>query len=528
MRRREFLKTVGCTCGGIAAHFAFPHDACAATPEAFGKFDRIAQLNLADMALRLAKQSGAAYADVRVGRTEDEYIYAREERLEGFSSIFRLGFGVRVLLDGSWGFAGSTLLSDAEAARIVSLAIENAKAARLIQATPIVIEEVPAYQEDWTMPMRVDPFTISVEEKSRKLLAINAAAQKAGADYVSSMLRIVREEKLFASTRGSRIGQTRTRILPYFDVTAVDKQSGKFATRSSLAAPRGAGWEYITGYDFLGEAALAADQARQKIAAKPAVPGQYDLVIDPSNLYLTIHESIGHSTELDRALGWEANYAGTSFVTPDKLGKLKFGNPLMTIMADRSQEGGLSTIGFDDDGVKCAGAEFPIIENGIFKNYQTALGQAQLIGQDRSRGCAYADGPTRFPIQRMPNISLQPNPQKTSLDDLVADVKDGILIIGAGSWSIDHQRYNFQFGGQLFYEIKNGKRGDMLRDVAYQGNTIEFWNSMDGLGDKSTYELGGAFGCGKGQPAQSAPVSHGAVPARFRQINVLNTERKDI
>jgi TldD protein len=378
------------------------------------------------------------------------------------------------------------------------------------------------------MPMQVDPFTISVEEKSAKLLEINAAAQKAGADFVTSFLKIVREEKFFASTGGSRIGQTRTRILPYVGVTAVDKKSGKFASRDTLAAPRGEGWEYITRYDFSGEAALAAEQARQKLAAKPVVPGQYDLVITPSNLYLTIHETIGHSTELDRALGWEANYAGTSFVTPDKLGKLKFGNPLMTVMADRSQAGGLATIGFDDDGVKCAGAEFPIIENGIFKNYQTALGQAHLIGQDRSRGCAYADSPTRFPMQRMPNISLQPNPQKTSLDDLIAGVKDGILIIGAGSWSIDHQRYNFQFGGQLFYEIKNGKRGDMLRDVAYQGNTIEFWNSMDGLGDKSTYELGGAFNCGKGQPSQSAPVSHGAVPARFRQVNVLNTERKDI
>ncbi len=281
MRRREFLKTAGCACGGAAAHLAFPHDACAAAPEAFSKFDRNAQLNLADTVLRLAKQGGAAYADTRIGRNEHEYFYAREDRLEGFKSSYALGFGVRVLIDGSWGFAGSTLLSDGEAARIVTLAIENAKAARLIQATPVVIEDIPAYQEDWAMPMQVDPFTISVEEKSAKLLAINAAAQKAGANFVSSAFYIVREEKFFASSRGSRIGQSRTRILPYFNVTAIDKQSGKFATRESLAAPRGAGWEYITGYDFLGEAALAADQARQKLAAKPVAPRQYDLVIDP-------------------------------------------------------------------------------------------------------------------------------------------------------------------------------------------------------------------------------------------------------
>jgi TldD protein len=251
-------------------------------------------------------------------------------------------------------------------------------------------------------------------------------------------------------------------------------------------------------------------------------------VLDPGNLWLTVHESIGHSTELDRALGWEANYAGTSFVTPDKLGKLKFGSPLLNIAADRSQEGGLATVGFDDDGVKSAGSEFAIIEDGVFKNYQTAIGQAQLIGGQRSNGCAYADSPASFPIQRMPNISLKPNPQKTSLDDLIGDVKEGIYIVGAGSWSIDQQRYNFQFGGQLFYEIKNGKLGGMLRDVAYQATTTEFWNSLDGLGDKTTYELGGSFYCGKGQPSQIAPVSHGAVPARFRDINVLNTERKDI
>jgi len=280
--------------------------------------------------------------------------------------------------------------------------------------------------------------------------------------------------------------------------------------------------------DFAGEAALAADQARAKLKAKPVTPGKYDLVIDPTNLWLTIHESIGHSTELDRALGWEADYTGTSFLTPDKLGKFQFGSPLVNIVGDRSQEGGLATVGYDDDGVRSVGAEFPIIKNGVFESYQMAVGQAALIGRAQSNGCAYGDSPTSFPIQRMPNVSLQPNPDPTSLDDLFADVKDGIYIVGNGSWSIDQQRYNFQFTGQLFYEIKNGKRGEMLRDVAYQGRTPDFWNALDGLGDKSTYFLGGTIFCGKGQPSQSAPVSHGAVPARFRRINVLNTERDDV
>jgi TldD protein len=200
----------------------------------------------------------------------------------------------------------------------------------------------------------------------------------------------------------------------------------------------------------------------------------------------------------------------------------------MTVLADRSQDGGLATVAFDDDGVRTSGAEFPIVTEGVFRNYQMALGQARHIGRDKSNGCAYCETATAFPIQRMPNISLQPNPQSTSLADLIGGVERGIYIVGAGSWSIDQQRDNFQFSGQLFYEINNGRLGPMLRDVAYQGRTVEFWNALDGLGDRSTYSLEGTFGCGKGQPMQSAPVSHGAVPGRFRGVTVLNTEREDI
>jgi TldD protein len=480
------------------------------------------------MALDLAKHAGAGYADVRISRREEEFLRARERRLEDLNAILSVGIGVRVLIDGSWGFAGSEMPDPDQVTQLVALAVENARASHLIQATPIVLEEIPAYQADWRMPMKVDPFAISTQDKAERLLAINDAALKAGADYCTSLMGFVREQKLFASSRGSRITQTRVRSSPYFEATAVDKASGRFASRSSLAAPRGSGWEYIEGYDFVGEAALAGEQARAKLSAKPVTPGKYDLVIDPTNLWLTIHESIGHSTELDRALGWEANFAGTSFVTPDKLGKLRIGSQLVNIVGDRSQEGGLATIGYDDDGVRSVGAEFPIIKNGVFENYQMALGQAALIGRQQSNGCAYGDSAASFPLQRMPNISLMPNPEPTTLDDLLAGVEDGIYIVGNGSWSIDQQRYNFQFTGQLFYEIKNGKRGAMLRDVAYQGRTPDFWNALDGLGDKSTYFLGGTLFCGKGQPQQIAPVSHGAAAARFRGINVLNTERRDV
>lgn len=528
MDRRRFLQHAGCAiCAAGAGHALF-HGSPAAAAEAYGKLDDAGRLRLADMALDLAKRAGASYADFRVGRTLEEFFKARERRLEQSNASLAVGFGVRVLVDGSWGFAGSELAEPDEVRRAVALAVDNARASRLIQATPIVLESVPAYQDDWRMPMTADPFTVPAHVKAEKLLAINDAALKAGANFCVASMSFVKEEKLFASSRGSRITQMRVRSYPSFEATAVDRDSGRFASRASLAAPRGSGWDYVELLDLVGEAARAADEARAKLTAKAVVPGRYDLVIDPTNLWLTIHELIGHGTELDRALGWEANFAGTLFITPDKLGKLQIGSPLMNIRAERTQAGGLATVGYDDDGVRADGAEFPIVRDGVFQNYQMAIGQAALIGRERSNGCAYGDSPLSFPMQRMPNISLQPNSTPTSLEDLFAGVDNGIYVVGNGSWSIDQQRYNFQFGGQLFYEIKNGRRGEMLRDVAYQGRTPDFWNAMDGLGDKSTYHLGGTYSCGKGQPMQAAPVSHGAVPARFRGINVLNTQREDI
>ncbi len=524
MHRRSFVKLVAgsaACCAGSGALFG-PYGARAASAESRPASRALLQA-LADAALGAAKRGGASYADVRLCQDEAEWVASREERIESIGSSRTTGFGVRLLLEGAWGFAASDLLTPEEAARMAAKALDIARANRAIQQTPIELEEIPARQDKWVMPMRIDPFTVSVEEKTAKLLAINAIAKKAGASFCASNMEFVRETKFFASSGGSLLEQVRVRSMPGFDVTVVDKKTGKFANRSSLAAPRGSGYEYVTGYDFDGEAHKAAEEAHGKLTARPVEPGKKDLVLHPTNLWLTIHESIGHATELDRALGWEANFAGTSFVTPDKLGKLQYGSPHITVMADRSQEGGLATIGYDDDGVKTTGAEFPIIQDGIFRNYQMAIGQAALIGLKQSNGCAYADSYGSFPLQRMPNVSLQPAKEDIGLDELLSGVKDGIFIMGNGSWSIDQQRKNFQFGGQVFYEIKDGKLGAMLRDVAYQGNTVEFWNACDGVCGRSEYFLGGARNCGKGQPAQSAPVSHGAVPARFRQINVINT-----
>ncbi len=492
--------------------------------EAAGAFalDRALLDDLADLALREAKRAGASYADIRLGETRREYAYARDARLENFDARAADGFGVRVLLDGCWGFYGAQRLDGQSVVAGVQRALDNARAVRPIQAQPIALERLPAHQDEWIMPMEVDPFGVSTRDKADLLLAICASAREHGADFCSASLSLAREERLFANSFGARVMQSRTRVAPGFRATAIDRASGRFSTRDCLTPARGAGWEYFANAKLVEEAAQAGEEARAKLSARPVTPGDYDIVIDPTNLWLTIHETVGHSTELDRVLGWEANFAGTSFVKPDMLGKLRFGSELMTIVADRTQAGGLSTIGYDDDGAAADAADFAIVENGVFKNFQMALGQAHLIGLERSNGCAYADSPTAFPIQRMPNISLKPNPAKCSLDDLFADIENGIYVVGAGSWSIDQQRDNFQFGGQLFYEIKNGKRGELLRDGAYQSRTLPFWSSLNGIGDASTYHLDGTFTCGKAEPIQAAPVSHGAPAARFCKVRVFD------
>jgi TldD protein len=285
--------------------------------------------------------------------------------------------------------------------------------------------------------------------------------------------------------------------------------------------------------DLVGNAQKWGEEAAAKLTGKPVEQGRYDLVLDPQNLWLTIHESIGHPTELDRAMGYEANYAGTSFVAPPEkmLGTLKYGPSLMNIQGDRSQEGGLSTIGWDDDGVKPD--EFFIIRNGMFNDYQTTREQAPWLrwwyeknGRPvRSHGCSYAQGWDNVQFQRMPNVSLMPGEKDLTMNDLIAATDRGILIQGDGSFSIDQQRFNAQFGGQLYHEIKGGKVVGVLKDVAYQIRTPDFWNSMDMIGGKRSYELGGSFFDGKGQPPQVNAVSHGSPPARFRNVNVINTGR---
>jgi TldD protein len=480
---------------------------------------------LADAALATAKQAGASYADIRINRYRNQFLFTRDRQVQNIVNTEDFGFGVRVMVDGTWGFASSSAVTKDDVAAIAKQAVGIAKANRAVNTDPVKLAPVDAYADvEWNTPVKKDPFEMPLQPKIDLLLQINDEALKVtGASFVSAFMLFVNEKKFFASTDGSYITQSLVRSYPNFSVTSVDRTTNRFYRRTSLPGPMGMGYEYIESLPLVQEARQAAEEAVAMHKAKPAVPGQKTLILHPSNLWLTIHESVGHPTELDRALGYEANYAGTSFLTTDKLGKFQFGSPQCTIVADKTQERAMATCGYDDDGVKTT--SFPLIKEGLFVDYQTTRDQAHLIGQKASHGCSYADNWSSVPFQRMPNVSLQPSDKAVSEQDIIAATDDGVYVKGDSSYSIDHQRYNFQFSGQTCWEVKNGKITTQLRDLAYQSNTPEFWKSLDMLGGRATYDLGGAFSDGKGQPAQSNSVSHGCPVARFTKVNILNTAR---
>ncbi len=478
--------------------------------------------DLADAALAAAKQAGATYADIRVNRYRNQFIFTRDRTVQNIVNTEDYGFGVRVIVDGTWGFASSSVVTKEEIARMARQAVGIARANRAINAEPVRLAPVESYNTSWNTPVKKNPFEVPLQSKLDLLLQLNEDALKVnGASFVSASMQFVNEQKYFASSEGSHIEQSLIRSYPRFSITAVDRSTGKFYSRASLTSPMGTGYEYVESYPLLEEVHVAAEEAVAMHKAKPVDPGQKTLILHPTNLWLTIHESVGHSTELDRALGYEANYAGTSFLTMDKLGKFQFGSKIVNIVGDKTQKDALATCGYDDDGVKTT--EFTIIKNGLFVDYQTTRDQAHLIGQKASHGCSYADSWGSIPFQRMPNVSLQPADAVVNEQDIVGATDDGVLIKGDGSYSIDHQRYNFQFSGQTFWEVKNGRVTTQLRDVAYQSNTPEFWKACDMIGGRSTYQLGGAFTDGKGQPGQINSVSHGCPVARFSRVNVINT-----
>jgi TldD protein len=492
--------------------------------------------DLLHAALNAAQMAGAEYADARVQRLQQNFVLTREHQITNVIDADTLGCGVRALVDGTWGFGATHTLTPDGVAAAAQRAVQTAKEGRIARDQPVVLAPTGAHPDaTWTSPFTTDPFTVSVQEKADLLLRANAEALKGkNVKFVNSGLFFVREERNYASTLGSFIRQTVIRSYPTMQITAISDDRTDFQNRTNVVAPMGRGWEYVLSSDLPGNAQKWGDEATGRLSAKPVEVGRYDLVLHPSNLWLTIHESIGHPTELDRAKGYEADYAGTSFVSPPEamLGKFRYGSPLLTIQGDRMQPGGLSTIGYDDDGV--VPETFIIINKGIVNDYQTTREQATWLkwwydkqGRPvRSHGCCHSQSWQDVQFQRMPNVSLLPGTQDHTWDDLIAATDRGIAIVGDGSFSIDQQRYNAQFSGQLFYEIRGGKIVGMLKDVAYQIRTPDFWNSLNMVGGKRGYELNGSFFDGKGQPPQSNAVSHGSVPSRFSQVNVINTGRK--
>jgi TldD protein len=547
LKRRHFIELSALGFGGLMLP-SIPVFGDIISPErALEQVDPALKKRLADVALNTAKSNGASYADVRIGRYLQQYIFTREQQVQNIVNAESYGVGVRVLANGTWGFAATSDVSDKGIAKAAQEAVAIAKANAKLQKEPVKLAPVKSYGEvSWKTPIEKNAFEVPINEKADLLLAANAKALENGANFVNSALFQVNEQKYFASTDGSYIDQDIHRIWPNFTVTAVDKASGKFRTREALSAPMGMGWEYMipkvsekikgpqgTGlngyryaYDMLEDAALAAKQAKEKLTAKSVAAGKYDLILDPNHLGLTIHESVGHPLELDRVLGYEANYAGTSFATLDKWKSknFKYGSDKVHIFADKTQKGSLGLVGWDDEGVKTK--QWDLIKDGVLVNYQAIRDQAHIIGEKESHGCCYADNWSSVQFQRMPNVSLAPGKQKMNVDQLISGVDKGIYIAGRGSYSIDQQRYNFQFGGTVFYEISKGKIVGMLEDVAYQSNTQEFWNSCMGSCDESDYRLFGSFFDGKGQPSQVSAVSHGSAHTRFNGVNVINTARK--
>jgi TldD protein len=394
---------------------------------------------------------------------------------------------------------------------------------------PVELAPEPVYDDvTWVSSYDVNPFDVPTTDKTAILADWTVRlCRGAAVDHATASLFAVQENKYYADLGGTRTTQQRVRLQPGFE--ALGGTSAVFDSMASIAPPVGRGWEYVVGgpgtaWDWGGELDEVPDLLADKLKAPSVEAGRYDLVIHPSNLWLTIHESIGHATELDRALGYEANYAGTSFATPDQLGSLRYGSPIMHVTGDRTVEHGLATIGYDDEGV--ATQQWDIVKDGTLVGFQLDRPMAALMPElngGRSNGCAYADSPGHIPIQRMANVSLQPDPDGPSTEELIGRVERGLYIVGDKSWSIDMQRFNFQFTGQRFFKIEGGRLTGQVRDVAYQATTTEFWGSMEAVGGPDTWLLGGAFNCGKAQPGQVASVSHGSPTALFRDVRILNT-----
>jgi TldD protein len=490
-------------------------------------FSALPYRRLGDVALGRAAELGATHADFRFERVRYQHLGVRDGVLQGAADAEDLGLAVRVIHGGAWGFASGVVLTEDEAGRLADTAVAVARLAAEMTAAPVELADEPVYDDvTWVSPYRVNPFEVSTADKAALLVDwTNRLREHGFVEHATAGLQQVQENKYYADLAGTRTTQQRIRLQPSFEAMGSDAGTGVFDSMRSIAPPVGHGWEYLTDglWDWDAELLETPDLLAEKLKAPTVTPGTYDLVIHPSNLWLTIHESIGHATELDRVLGYEANYAGTSFATYDQLGTLRYGSEPMNVTGDRTVPYGLATTGYDDEGVRTQA--WDIVRDGVLVGYQLDRQMGRMhpeLNGGRSNGCAYADSPGHIPIQRMANVSLQPAPDGPDTEELIAGVERGLYVVGDKSWSIDMQRFNFQFTGQRFFMIEDGRLAGQVRDAAYQATTTEFWGSMDAVGGPRTWVLGGAFNCGKAQPGQVAAVSHGCPSARFRGIRILN------
>lgn len=477
----------------------------------------------AELALNTVKVRNAAYGDIRIIRTRAERIATKNGKVESMIESENMGFGVRVLVNGCWGFASGDELTKENVEKISVQATEIAKASALLKKHDITLAHEPAHVDNWKTPFEINPFDVSVEEKVDLLLKIDETLRKIKKIGVAEgFMSFWNEVTTFANTEGSYIEQELLNSGVGYSATAIDQ--GDMQIRSFPGSARGLhkgkGYELIHALSLLENAERIAEEAAALLTAPQCPGGQKDIILTPNQLFLQIHESVGHPTELDRVIGMEANFAGTSFVTIDKLNTMRYGSDIVNIVADSTIPFGLATQGYDDDGV--AAQEWHLIKDGLFVGYLTNRETAHIIGEQRSRGCNRADGWNRLPIIRMPNISLMPG--EWTLEDLIADTDDGILLDTNKSWSIDDKRINFQFATEIGWEIKNGKKGAILKNPTYQGKTTDFWNSCDAICNKEYFILWGTPNCGKGQPGQTASMSHGCAPARFRNVTVGVTQ----
>jgi len=479
-------------------------------------------------ALNLAAQRGASYADARIVDDRSRSLATKNGKLGHASDAESQGVGIRVIADGAWGFAASKDLSRAVVEDTAARALAIARASARVKKEDVRLAPEKPVTAEWTTPYRIDPFTTSIEQNLDLLLRIDAELRLvSGVTLAETSMNFKREDSWFASSEGANIHQTKISTGAGYTAYAF---AGTEIMKRSYPNSFGGQWQN-KGYELIEELKLVenarrvAEEAVALHKAAQCPEGVSTIILDSSQLGLQIHESIGHPIELDRVLGMEANFAGTSFLTLDKLGRLRYGSELVNVVADARQEHGpgLGTFGFDDEGVpaQCT----PIITHGLFTGYLSSRETAHIIGANRSGGTLRAECWNRLPMIRMTNISILPGEKPLTLEQLIADTDDGIYMETNKSWSIDDKRYNFQFGCEIGWEIEKGKRGRMLKNPSYSGITTEFWNSMDAICSRDQWTLWGTPNCGKGQPQQVMGTGHGASPARFRGIKVGSAYR---